>query len=409
MTMPQQPLKVLIPKDGNVVAIAESTYTEKEIAEDREVIVQRLHGAYLSLVDDMQEFQVQWDSNPNTAFLDAAYEGIKAGGADWGHGIGDLFDKRTWTDIGEKIKLFAGRSYDAMGAYAGQQYNELRTAFDEGAGLVDHADDTIKNWAWWQSAIDHRVEQVRHYANQQVDAVSKTVADAKATVIDSADKAGKVYKHREAILGLPTLIASSDVDGIQNFVDTVLKDIDPDLYKAVRESNNFHIAIELIADHESALNYVSYMSLMVEAVPPNFYAYASAKYGVQLLLEVILTIACAFFTAGAGIAVRVSTLAARLISASAKVSGVARRIQKAQAAIVAFVRVLEDFLQAARDLHRLGEKLLGARVRGVVFHGKTRETLIAKKKIIKRDMRCRLCGSTEHSTPRGRLGNVVYD
>jgi hypothetical protein len=299
-----------------------------------------------------------------------------------------------------------------MGAYAGQQYNELRTAFDEGAGLVDHADDTIKNWAWWQSAIDHRVEQVRHYANQQVDAVSKTVADAKATVIDSADKAGKVYKHREAILGLPTLIASSNVDGIQKFVDTVLKDIDPELYKVVRESGNFHIALELIADHESALNYVSYMSLMVEAVPPNFYAYASAKYGVQLLLEVILTIGCAFFTAGAGIAVRVSTLAARLISASAKVSGVARRIQKAQAAIMAimaFMRVLEDFLQAARDLHRLGEKLLGARVRGVVFRGKTRETLTAKKKIIKRDLRCRLCGSTEHSTPRGRLGNVVYD
>jgi hypothetical protein len=401
--------RTLTSEDGSVIVIAGSTYTEKEIFDDREEIVQRLHGAYLALLDEMEEFQNQWDADPKAAFLDAAYEGAKAGGGDWGQSIADLFDKETWVQIGGKVQGFAGKAYDTMGTYAAQQYDELRESFDAGADLVEHADDTIKNWAWWQTVINDKTTQAGRYAQEQVNSATKAVTDATATVIDSAEKAAKVYKHREAILNLPNLICENDAKGVQNFVDTVLKDIDPALAQEIRTSKEFHIALELIADHESALNYIAYLSLTIEAVPPNFYAYTSAKFGVQLLLEVILLVVCAFFTAGTAVAVRVSTLAARMLAASAKVGGAMRRIQKAQAAIRAYARVLEDFMDAARDLHRLGEKLTGARARGVTIRGSTRQTLSTKKTSIRRDHKCRLCGSTQHTTPRGRLGKVVYD
>lgn len=59
-------------------------------------------------------------------------------------------------------------------------------------------------------------------------------------------------------------------------------------------------------------------------------------------------------------------------------------IQKAQAAIHAYVRMLEDFIDAAAQLQRLSEKLVGNRARGTVLRGKTRQTLTAKKQLIKR-------------------------
>jgi hypothetical protein len=56
----------------------------------------------------MQEFQQHWDENPKLAFLDATYEGAKAGGGEWASSMGDLFHADTWKSIGSKIGDFAG-------------------------------------------------------------------------------------------------------------------------------------------------------------------------------------------------------------------------------------------------------------------------------------------------------------
>lgn len=396
-------------KDGNVLVVVGTSYTEEEIAEDGERIVQRLHGAYLDLLDHMEEFQAQWDESPTRAFVDAAYEGVKAGGGDWVASVGDLFKAETWKEVGSKVGDFAGKTYDRAAIYSAEQYAALEASFKHGEKLVDDADNTLKNWAWWQTVIEDKAVDMGRYAERSIHTVVQTVSDAKATVIDSVAKANKLYAHRQEILNLPNLITEGDARGVQNFIDTALVDIDPELAKSIKESDEFHIALELIADHDSALNYMSYLSLMIEAVPPNFYGYVSVKYGVQLLLEVILSVVLAFFTVGAGIAARLTALGARLLATSAKATSVVRRIKKAKEAIEAFVRVIEDFMDAATDLHRLGRKLTGVRARGVTLKGKTKETLSAKKQAIKRDHRCRLCGSSEHTTPRGRLGMVVYD
>lgn len=396
-------------QDGSVVLTTHNTVTEAEVDETRESILQQLHTTYVNVLAEMEEFQDQWDASPKLAFLDAAWEGMRAGGSDWGSSFVDLFEKDTWVAIGDKIVHFAGSAYDAGAQHANEQFQRIQDGIAGGWHLVEESDKTLTNWAWWQSNVEADTNEAWRALESKVQSNLKAVEDAKATIIDSAAKGAKLIKHREAIFNLPVLIASSDVHGIQHFIDNELADIDPELARQVRADPHFHEVIEIIQDHDSALMYVAYLGLIVEAIPPNFYAYCSAKYGVQLLLELVLTLVLALLSAGAGVAARVATLSVRLLGGSAKVAGTVRRIKKAQQAIEAFVRVFDDFADAGRQLRVLGDKLSRTRNRGYVVRGKTKETLTVKKQLIKRDKKCRLCGSPDHTTPRARLGQVTYE
>lgn len=185
-------------------------------------------------------------------------------------------------------------------------------------------------------------------------------------------------------------------------------DIDPELANEIKNDPNFAVVLELIADHDSALTYLSYASLMLEAIPPNFYAYAAGKGGAYLMVEVVMLTVTALLSAGGAAAARITMLVARFASTSVKAVTAGSRIEKAKAAISAFIRVLEDLSDAANRLHDLGAKLLNARSRGLSITGGTKATLVAKKEGIKRDSKCRLCGSTAHTTPRSRQGTVQY-
>jgi hypothetical protein len=168
------------------------------------------------------------------------------------------------------------------------------------------------------------------------------------------------------------------------------------------------MVLELIADHDSILGYLAYVGLMIEAIPPNFYGYAAAKGGVYLLIELVLLLVTVLLSAGAAAAARVASLVARLAASSAKLANAARKIERAREALDALIRVIEDFCPAATDLRLLGDKLRRARQRGVVLRGNTKTTVAARKQAIKRDRKCQLCGSSQHTTPRHRLGSVKY-
>ena len=116
----------------------------------------------------------------------------------------------------------------------------------------------------------------------------------------------------------------------------------------------------------------------------------------------------ALLSAGTAAAARITMLVARIAASSAKIATAGKKIKRAKAAVNAFIRMLEDLSNAVDDLHQLGAKLVKARAKGLRVKGQSKMTLKAKKESIKRDKKCRLCGSTEHSTPRGRQGTVVY-
>jgi hypothetical protein len=366
----------------------------------------------MQLTDSMQPYQRQWDADPATALWESAKEGAASGASGWGDDFAEMFTEKMWTELGGKIKHAAGSALDGAANYSQKVYNDIvdrTTQAAKSAGEVfDNPDQTVKNWAWWQSSLEHLSEEAKHAIQARIDAEKHAIRSAIDSAGKTLTKAQKIYKHRDAILGLPELLVRGDPKPVQAFVDTVLMDIDPELAKEIRHDPNFYVVLEIISDHDSILSYLSYVGLMMEAVPPNFYGYLAAKSGVYVLCEVVLLLVTALLSAGAAAGARVTMLLARLAASSAKVSRAARKIEKAIEALNAFIRAVEDFVEAARDLRILGEKLRSARQRNLVLRGNTRSTISAKKKAIRRDRKCRLCGSPQHTTPRHRLGTIEY-
>lgn len=397
--------RVATPKDGAVRVTTQVIATERELAEERDNIVLSLHAAYLNLVDHMAEFQRQWDADPVAAFLLCSIEGGHAGGAEWLKDQASLFEPALWSDLGGKIKGAAGAAYDRLDTYRAKRFAEIRDAVNK----VGDPEDTLLNWAWWEKNLESKIGELAGQHAQLMKDAEKAAKESVASVLAGAKMADAIYRNRAAIINLPTLIAEGKPKPIQAFVDTVLFEIDPELARAIKRDPNFAYVLEVIADHDSALTYLSYVGLMLEAIPPNFYAYQAGKGGAYLMIEVVLLIVSALLSAGAAVAARVGMLVARFASAGVKVVSANRRIKHARAALDAFIRIIEDLAQAAQDLRHYGAKLVQARSNGLVINGSTRTTITAKKASIRRDRKCKICGSTAHGTPRGRLGVVEYE
>lgn len=408
--------KILLPKDGSVVVTLKPQVTEKEIYAAREEMTQRLDGAYRHLCEHMQEFQKDWDQNPRWAMAKAIGKGAWDGGKGWGESIGELFEKETWTEIGKKIAKATGEAYDHAKEVIPQQLedlketaNEVRHKLHETTEYIANSEDTLQNWAWWQTKFDETVTDAKKQATQKYEDVQKAIDDIVATGIATAETAQKLYKHRNAILELPSKIASGGTEGVnatQSFIDVVVKDIDHKTYEQIKSNPNYYIVLALIEDHETVLGYLAYTSLIIEAVPPNFYAYLGTRGSVYLALEIILSIILAFLTAGIGVAVRIGTLAARLLASGAKAG---KALKYAERAIEALSRVVDDIGRATEELHRIGEKLARSRPRGKITSGSSKETLKMRKESTRRQHHCSICKSPDHTTPHDRLGVLVYE
>ena len=413
MAEPQLGRQVLAPNDGSVLVTAQPTVTEKEIHDDRQLIQQRLDAAYLNLTDRMAPFQKEWDAGPLTALISSVRAGAAAGASEWGDDFAEMFSKEMWTNLGVNIKDLAGSALDAAGSYSKGVYNDIAASTEAAAKragkVLESPDKTVYNWGWWQRNFEEAVDDAQKALTQKVDGYVQSAQATAHTLSEAAKKAQKAYKHREAILGLPELLVKGDPKPVQAFVDSVLMDIDPQLAKEIKDDPNFYMVLELIADHDSILGYLAYVGLMIEAIPPNFLGYAAAKGGVYLLIELVLLLVTAILSAGAAAAARVASLVARLAASSAKLANAAKKIERAKEALNALIRAIEDFYQAATDLRALGDKLRQARQRGLVLRGNTKSTVAARKQAIKRDRKCQVCGSTQHTTPRHRLGTVVYE
>jgi hypothetical protein len=223
---------------------------------------------------------------------------------------------------------------------------------------------------------------------------------------EAGRKAHTIIKYREQIYSIPELIAKGDGAAIIAFIRGPLKEIDPELSENILNNPELPAAIAVVQDHDTLLTYLAYVSLMLDAIPPNFYVYAAGKGATYVVLELVLNIVLGLLTEGAFVAARVATLLARFAMTSAKVAGVARKIKKAEAAVQAFRRYITECTEALHDIRALGHKLLQIRGKGTVAKGSTKETMTLRKENVKRDKRCKCCGSTHHTSPRN-AGNSV--
>jgi hypothetical protein len=389
--------RIDLPKDGAVAIVANPTITEEEIANELEWITIKLDGMYNQLTDAMQPFQDEWQRNPKQALLEATLDGAAKGGGAWIEDLGDLFKGETWSAVGQWNSDLGASVANTVVDYARKQGKRI-------SDLVEKPGKTIFRWSWWVGP-----------AKEEVEDAQKTLAEAQEAVVNVARaseeavrQANAIWKHREAICKLPELIAAGDTKAVERFVDTVIKDIDPELAKQIKGSEDFYTALALIDDPDSVLTYLTYVHLTLEAIPPNFYAYIGGTAGVYVLCEVILLIVAALFSGGAA-AARLAALSARIIASSAKVATATKKIENAMKAIHAFKEVITRFVNVADDLRLLGRKINFARQRDMKLRGKTKTTLEAKRAATKRDRKCRICGSTEHKTPaHAPRGCVVY-
>ena len=395
---------IALPKDGAVSITAQPTdVTEKEVYDDRQAIISKLKVAYVDVAKTMKPFQSEWDNSHVIAMGEALYDGAKAGMSEWGDDNAELLKLDTWKEMAHKISHAAGTAYDAATQYSAMQQKKIVKSVNEALysaeELAEHPSATFKTWGWHMyDDVIKSWDDAKQYASHTAQQVG-----------ESAVKAEKIYRHKDAILELPIRVARGDINGIEQFIDTVLMDIDPVSAKAIKTNPNYPYILEVIADHDSAMAYYTYAGLIYESIPLNFYAYIAVKGAIYLVLEVILTIVLALFTEGVGAAARLGMLATRIATIGNKVAKFSKKAEQLQLAIASFTKMLRVFEEASHDLLLLGKKLNRVRARKLVLKGETKTTLKAERKLESRVHHCMICGSTKHATPHGPRGNIQYD
>ncbi len=397
--------------DGPVeIEVERQEGLEKEIQNLRDSLTQQLDGAYRDTVSSMSGFQTQWDDYGYASIAMSGGAGVWEGTKGWVNDQADLFEAKTWSNLADLISDYAGKAYDGVADYAAETYERIeKTVNDTSEALADNADN-LTNWHWYVQSAEQAIEDAQANSQQALTQAQDYLDDAADYLSSTAKDIDKLYKHRQAIMNLPTLISQGDAMAVQDFIDNVLMDIDPEMATSIKDSSDFHIVLELIDDHQAALIYTAYLSLFIDAIPPNFYAYVSGKGGVYLVIEIILLVLLSFLTLGAGAAARITTLTAKLAASGAKAAVASKKIKQAQQAVNAVKRTVEDFANSADTLKQIGKKLTVARSVGIKKKASSNSTLAVTKKNQKRDTRCRRCKKTDHSTPRAsrNKGNIHY-
>lgn len=383
---------------------------EQEIETLRNSIEIRLDGAYHALVNEMSEFQKQWDDYGAASILMSGSEGLYQGAADWVKDQGELLEAETWRELGRTFADVTGNVWDYTATYVETKYNDLKKSAAEVHEDLEEAWDNAFNWNWWSQQIDGAQADIEERAVHFVDEIKSEAEQAADLLQSSVSTAEKIYRHRQAIMSLPNQMAQGDVAAIERFIDTVLMDIDPEMANEIKSNPDWSAVLEIIADNDTILTYLAYVSLFIESIPPNFYAYLGGKGGAYVLMEVLLLILCSLLSAGAATAGRLAMLSARISSMAGKAARASRKIEKGMSAIRTFADALQNFADAATDLQALGKKLRKGRNSGMKFKGRSGTTLEARKKQQKRDKRCRICGKAGKSTPQSiKKGNLDYN
>ena len=339
----------------------------------------------------MQGFRKQWDEKGYWTLGDGVIDGTKA----WGADIVDMLSPSFWGDAADTISDLSSSAIDKLAIYSADKFNAITKAMLNEKGQLN-------NPTWVLETLGREFDSFKESAFETVDDAIQGVSELYAESEDVVRKLTCIAKHRKAILDLPQRISSGDVNAIEMFIDTVLVELDPDWAMEVKGHEQFPRAMAIIEDHDTILTYVTYLSLMIEAIPPNFYFYHVGKAGTYLLLEFVLTIVLAIFTLGTGAAARIATLVARLAGGAKKVKG----IRNAAKALDSFIKAVESLIDVLADYQELAEKLV-KRPLGK-FKGKPIMTMTTKKKAVKRDASCRLCHSNQHKTPRFKRGELEY-
>jgi len=374
---------------------------QEVIVSQRDGLEMLLDGAYHSTVQSMREFQQVWDEEGYGSFITSTWDGIAAGADAWYEDSKDLFTIETWQSLKGAISTAGGKMADAA-------YSNLESARENLDQLLEEGEENDWSWSWLGGKVEDKAKAI----DAQITETVESAIDSGQELLDDAQKlvdiSAKVFKHKDEILNLCTYLAEADLAKIENFIDTVVADIDPELAKELRtDTEGFSAAIEVLNDDSGPI-FMAYLSLTIDAVPPSFYGYISGKAGVYIFIELILFLVLAIFTAGTGVAVRIGTIAARIATSGTKAVALNKKIQTGRKAVSAFTNNIDDFLEGSKLIKGIGSNLRRTRTQGIKASGNHGQTLAVTKETKRQEAKCRICGGTDHTTPRTMKGSVEY-
>src|SRR5690606_11587235 len=224
-------------------------------------------------------FQEQWDDYGALSIYMSGRQGLLGGAGSWFEDQADLLEKETWVNLSKQIGDAFTHIRDVTESYVADKYTSIRENIKQAKDYLDANQEHLADLDWWaaraEEAIDHGKAEVVRFAHDR----QATYRSAATFAVSSAEKASKIFTHRQAIMDLPKNIASGDVKAIQRFVDTELMDIDPQLAAEIKNNPEWPAVIELIQDNETILTYLAYVDLFISSVPPNFFAYVVGTGG----------------------------------------------------------------------------------------------------------------------------------
>ncbi len=364
---------------------------EQEIEQAYKSIEIYLDGIYNKLIEDMSDFQREWEEKGILTLGDGVISGSKI----WGNDLIELLSPAIWKEMGQTLSSSFSDSFDYLYNYANESYNSVTESITDEKGKLN-------NPSWFISQLK---EDLSHIQNTAYETIDDHINYAESLYSESKNfvlKLKCIAKNKKKIMNLPRNFAEGDIDEIEIFIDTVLAEFDPEWAKEIKEGENLKKALVIINDNSSAMIYSAYFSLIFEAIPPNFYTYHVGKIGAYILLEVILTLILSVLTFGVGTAARISTIIAKFTLGTKKLS----KLNHAEKALITFTETMNAMLETLHHYEKLVDKLINRPMNKI--KGKANKTLTAIKYNIKRNKKCRLCLSDKHKTPKSFNGEVNY-
>ncbi len=356
-----------VPEQGQVNFVITSEFTEAEIKSLKASIRNELAPEITTLIQSMKPYQEAWAKNSTLSFLSSLKKGKDQADKDFKDSISDMFSVKMWKDLGKDISNLAGKARSAAEEQAGEMII---------AALKTYKDIDENGLGDW---VEKEAEEARQDILKKVDDLEKAFEETKEGLKDFAKDSKVILKHRKQILDLPSMILDGKVDDIESFLDTVVKKVEPDLYNEIRDSEQWQSTIELIYDGEAIGLPLYYLSEMLSAVPPNFYAEKFSYVGATLMIEVTLMIVLSLL-GGAGAAARLATLIARI-------SSIARKSKKGASALRAYVSMLKAFQKVIAKIKKTANKLTASR-RASSTKGATSGTVRHPRKKDKKRKQC---------------------
>ena len=279
----------------------------------------------------------------------------------------------------------------------------LQAEWDAGpqAAFLRAAVDGWQLGAHWRDARSDVYDAAFWEALEPLEA-SKAGTRAAGEISNAAER---LLAMRAQVLSLASVLAGGDKTAIKAQVSEVLRTFDAKFADQILHHEAFDTILEQIKHEQSVLAYMAYVGLLMTSVPPNFYAFVAGKGAPCLMLEGVVLAVTALVSGDNTTAWRGWEIEERFDQLEVDDTPASDALE-IDAAVDAFIRMLDDFRRAAGDLHELCDKIGVAQQ---ARNGPAATSIRDKMAAIVADTSCRDCGSIEHTTVLSRMGTVSYE